>query len=91
MERCVVNQQLFEVAALDHEYYLLNAGVQNMTQPPLSISLLVSFVWRSRGQPAGICQRKPERYLGRLRHVRDALTACVLAPLTRVLSGGLNS
>ncbi|KAF0311847.1 Protein wntless [Amphibalanus amphitrite] len=45
-ERCVVNQQLFEVASLGHEYYLLNAGVQNMTQPPLSMNLLVVFQTR---------------------------------------------
>ncbi|XP_043228892.1 protein wntless-like [Amphibalanus amphitrite] len=45
-ERCVVNQQLFEVASLDREYYLLNAGVQNMTQPPLSMNLLVVFQTR---------------------------------------------
>lgn len=45
-ERCVLNQRLFEVASLDHEFYLLNAGVQNMKQPPHSISLLVIYQTR---------------------------------------------
>ncbi|XP_037090145.1 protein wntless-like [Pollicipes pollicipes] len=40
-ERCVVNQRLFQTPSLDRQFYLLNTRVQHMTQPPLSMALVV--------------------------------------------------